>query len=112
MFFKGENLVAEANKALISLIPKRKQPKMVGHFRPISLCSTHYKCVTKILTRRMRNMMDDLISPYQSSFVPGRHIRDNLVIGQEIMHIMKKAISKKGFMAMKIDLEQAYDCIW
>lgn len=110
-FFKGSISGEEANKTLISLIPKRDKPDRVSHFRPISLCTVHYKCTAKILSQRLKSGLDKLISPFQASFVPGRQIQDNIIIGQEIMHIMKKAKRKKGFIAMKIDLEKAYDRI-
>ncbi|KAK4286586.1 hypothetical protein QN277_003122 [Acacia crassicarpa] len=107
--FSGEGDIANANKTLISLIPKVEHPLRVEHFRPISLCTVQYKCITKIISQRLRGVMEDLISPFQSSFIPGRHIQDNIVVGQEILHKMKLAKGKRGIMTMKIDLEKAYD---
>lgn len=34
---------------------------------------------------------------------------DNMIITQEIIHTMSKKKGKIGFMAIKIDLEKAYD---
>ena len=53
--------------------------------------------------------MPNLIGPQQTNFVPGRHIIDNIVIAQEVIHSMRKKTGKKGFMAIKVDLEKAYD---
>ena len=50
-----------------------------------------------------------LISPNQASFVPGRHITDNILIAQEIHYKFRKSKGKKGFLAWKIDLSKAYD---
>ena len=55
--------------------------------------------------------MPDLISPYQTSFVLGCCTRDNTIIEQELIHTMRKIRSKKGFVAIKVDLEKAYDCL-
>lgn len=55
--------------------------------------------------------MDSIISPFQASFVLSQQIRDNIIIGMEIMHIMKKTKRCPGLFAMKIDLEEAYNCI-
>ncbi|KAK4252645.1 hypothetical protein QN277_014390 [Acacia crassicarpa] len=107
--FGGSMSVRNANKTLITLIPKRDNPEYVQHFRPISLCTVHYKCVTKVITARLKGVMDDLISPFQASFIRGRQIQDNLIVGQEVLHTMKKARGRRGFMALKIDLEKAYD---
>lgn len=109
--FRGEMSLEEANRALISLIPKKENPEKVGHFRPISLCTVHYKCIMKIIAGHLKRVMNDLITPFQSSFIVGRHIQDNLIIGQEMLHIINKNKSKKGIMALKIDMEKAYDRI-
>lgn len=53
--------------------------------------------------------MSHLISPNQVSFVPGRHISDNIMIAQEMLHKCKKSTGKKGFIIWKVDLSKAYD---
>lgn len=55
--------------------------------------------------------LDNLIGPFQSSFLPGRGTTDNAIVLQEIVHAMKKSKKKKGEVAYKIDLEKAYDHI-
>lgn len=51
-----------------------------------------------------------IISPFQSSFVPGRLSLDNIIVDQEVIHTMRNlGKRKKGMMAIKIDLEKAYD---
>ena len=37
------------NQTLIALIPKQIGPESISHFRPITLCSTVYKIVSKII---------------------------------------------------------------
>lgn len=110
-FFEGNSDLNIANKTLISLIPKRDQPQRVAHFRTISLCSVQYKRITKILPQRLRCIMDELILPYQASFIPGRHLQDNVIVGQEILQKVKKSKGRRGFMVMKIDLKKAFDCL-
>lgn len=50
-----------------------------------------------------------MISPTQYSFVPRRHITDNIVIVQEMLHTMCKNKGASGYMVIKIDFEKAYD---
>lgn len=45
------------------------------------------------------------------SFIPGRQIVDNIVIMQEATHYMRTNTNKKSYMAIKVDLRKAYDCL-
>lgn len=54
-------------------------------------------------------ILPDLIAPFQSSFVPGRQIIDNIVVVQEMIHTMRNRKVGKGLMLIKLDLEKAYD---
>ncbi|XP_057747786.1 uncharacterized protein LOC130966983 [Arachis stenosperma] len=107
--FSEPNNIAEVNKTLIALIPKIPSPENFGHFRPISLCNVCYKFVTKIIASRLKKFMPTLISNTQSSFVPGRVSADNILVAQEVVHTMRNKKHGKGFMAIKIDFEKAYD---
>lgn len=91
------------------LIPKVDNPDKINQFRPISVCNVIYKVITKIIANRLKPLLDGLISPTQCSFVPGRHSADNIIIAQEIIHTRANKKGKKGFVALKIDLEKAYD---
>lgn len=55
--------------------------------------------------------MKDLVSPFQSSFIPGRGTIDNILLLQEVMTVFHKKKGKKGGIVMKIDLTKAYDRI-
>lgn len=102
-------LTSEINQTLVTLIPKVERPERVQQFRPISLCNVIYKCVSKIVVARLKSTMASLISPHQVSFVPGRNIHDNIVIVNEMIHSMRRKKGRKGYMAIKVDLEKAYD---
>nr|KYP72339.1 hypothetical protein KK1_004927 [Cajanus cajan] len=52
--------------------------------------------------------MEKLAHPNQCSFMPHRN-KDNIIIFQEVIHSMRLRIGRKGWMAIKIDLEKAYD---
>ncbi|KAK9169574.1 hypothetical protein Syun_001714 [Stephania yunnanensis] len=97
------------NKSLITLIPKMENPERFNHFRPISLCNVSYKIITKIVANRLKCVMSHLVNPAQTSFVEGRHITDNILIAQELLHSMRTVRGRKGWLAVKIDLEKAYD---
>ncbi|PNY14401.1 ribonuclease H [Trifolium pratense] len=97
------------SNTLIALIPKIDTPKTFKDFRPISLCNIVYKLITKVLVHRLRPFLDNIIGPFQSSFLPGRGTSDNAIVLQEIIHFMKRSRNKNGYAAFKLDLEKAFD---
>lgn len=97
------------NRTLIALVPKCQNPKTINSYRPISLCNMIYKVVTKIIVTRIRPLLSNLISSVQADFVPGRRGLDNVLIAQELIHSIDKKKGKVGYMAIKVDLEKAYD---
>ncbi|GLT61796.1 hypothetical protein SLA2020_344780 [Shorea laevis] len=109
--FSSTTIPVEWNNCLISLIPKIKNPETVKQFRPIGLCNTSYKIISKILVNKIKPFLDSLISPYQASFVPGRKGIDNVIILQELVYSFSKKKGRKGDMIIKLDLEKTYDCL-
>ena len=99
VIYEVKNVFAERrvpeylNTTLIALIPKIQGPETLNNYRPISLCNTVYKIVSKIIVARLRPYLDKLISPCQLAFVPGRKGIDNAIIAQEVIHSPSK---KKG----------------
>ena len=45
------------------LIPKIEHLVMISQFRPIRLCNTLYKLVTRIITQRLKPFLADAINP-------------------------------------------------
>ena len=97
------------NTTLITLIPKCNNPKSLANYKPISLCNSVYKVISKVLVARIRPLLNRLISPIQTAFVPGRRSVDNVLIAQELIYTMDKMKGREGYMAVKGDLEKAYD---
>lgn len=108
-FFREGELEAAVNETLIVLIQKIPNPINITQFRPISLCNVSYKIITKLIANRIKPLMGDLVKETQSGFIQGREISDNVVIVQEVIHSMRHKTGKQGWMAIKIDLEKAYD---
>lgn len=104
-------ILKEINHTFIALIPKTNSPTQTSHYKPISLCSTIYKIISKILVNRLRSLLDRLVSPFQTVFVPGRSIHDNIMLTHEIMHKFKHLKTKTAWAAIKLDMEKAYDII-
>ena len=69
--FRDRKVPDFLNRTHIVLIPKVQGPETIGNYRPISLCNTIYKIITKIIVARIRPHLEYLVSPYQTAFVPG-----------------------------------------
>jgi hypothetical protein len=107
--FKGQLELWRLNYGVIILIPKVKPAVNVKQFRPICLLNVIYKIITKSLMIRLTLVIDKVISPYQTAFIPGRNILEGVVILQEILHELK--VTKKSGVILKLDFEKAYDKI-
>lgn len=102
----------ELNRTNIVLIPKVYTPESLSQVRPISLCIFAYKIISKTMANRLKPMMGNLISLYQPTFVLNRAIQDSILLAQEVFHHLKvKRGGKRGGMAVKLDLNKAYDSV-
>jgi hypothetical protein len=54
-------------------------PEAVSSYRPITLLNTDYKIVAKAVTLRIAAAIGLVIDDTQTTFVPGRWIRDNIL---------------------------------
>lgn len=97
-------MLKQLTHSLIALLPNVDHPTKIA-----LLCSIAYKVVSKILAGRLKMVLPKLISPFQAAFMPGQTIQDNAILGQEVLHSMKSKRGRKGWCAVKVDMEKAYD---
>lgn len=97
-------ILKELNHTVVTLIPKTKCPKNVSEFRPISCCNTLYKCITKVLCGRLRQVLPDLVHEIQGGFVHARYIMFNIIM--VVQDLVKRCGRKfvQPSCLMKIDL--------
>ena len=91
------------------LILKVAHPENITQFRPISLCNTLYKLVSRILMQCLKPYMAEIINPCQAGFVPGHRTSDNIILVQEVIRTLRYRKGRTGYVAIKLDLEKAYD---
>lgn len=105
-----EGMIFEkATESSLALIPKESKPCNICEFMPLSPCNVAYKLVSKVIVKRLKHLMKELISLCQASFLPGCQGLDNVVILQEFVHSLRFTKAKKGAAIIKVGLEKAYD---
>ena len=95
------------NETYICLIPKKTNSGKIRDFRPISLVTSLYKIIAKVLSRRLRDVLGDTISESQGAFVSRRQILDVALIANEVVEEYRS--SRKSRVLFKIDFEKVYD---
>ncbi|XP_021994704.1 uncharacterized protein LOC110891319 [Helianthus annuus] len=109
-FFNTGKLLGQLNHTLIALVPKKLSPLTVTDYRPIACCNVLFKCVSKIIVDRIKDVLHQVVSINQSAFVPGRKITDNILLTQELMHNYHRN-SGPPRCAFKVDIQKAYDTV-
>lgn len=88
--FARSTIDPAVNATLLCLIPKCPNATTLKKFRPIGLCNTSYKLVTKIIADRIRDLLPHIISLNQASFIKGRRSSDNAIIVRSMSVISEK----------------------
>ncbi|XP_074290531.1 uncharacterized protein LOC141617247 [Silene latifolia] len=109
-FFDSGSLLKQVNTTLITLIPKVERPETVLQYRPIACCNIIYKCISKILCKRLSFILPDLISQNQGGFIQGRSIMENILICQDLIRLYERQASSPRCL-FKMDLQKAYNSV-
>jgi hypothetical protein len=94
------------NVSVISLIPKIPGANSLKDFRPISIMGGIYKIIAKVITNRLKSVLENVISKSQIAFIKGRQILDPILIANECLGLRLR--SREPGVICKIDLEKAY----
>lgn len=76
----------------VTVIPKVKNPCSLGDFRHISLVGSLYKLIVKVLANRPGSVMENMISPSQTTSLKGRLLVDRMVVVNEFIDLDKVSI--------------------
>ncbi|KAL2235520.1 UNVERIFIED_CONTAM: hypothetical protein Sindi_1284200 [Sesamum indicum] len=109
-FFSTRKLLKQINSTILALIPKVHTPMSVNDFRPISCCNVLYKIIAKLLVQKISVLLDKIVSPCQTAFIPGRSIGDNIMLAQELFSRYNQ-MRLPPRCALKVDIRKAYDTV-
>lgn len=109
-FFSSGQILKQWNATTIILIPKVPNASTTSDFRPISLCNTIYKVISRLLAGRLKDILPEVISNAQSAFLPGRLLAENVLLETEIVEgYSRKNIGPRGML--KVELRKAFDSV-
>lgn len=73
------------------------------------MCNVIYRIVVKTIANQLKTILHDVIGLSQSAFILNRFIIDNIIVGYECLHKIRHSKGKKkGFVALKLDISEAY----
>ncbi|XP_026440576.1 uncharacterized protein LOC113339540 [Papaver somniferum] len=69
--------------SFLTLIPKKEDSCTPKDFRPLSLISSAYKIISKLLAEMLKKVIPELISDFQGAFIHDKQILDGVLISNE-----------------------------
>jgi hypothetical protein len=97
-------------ESIITLLPKEgKDSKDIKNWRPITLSNCDLKIVTKALSNKVSKVLESIIDPVQTAYVPGRSVADNL---RSNFYIKNKCNSlQQDAVLISLDAKKAFDSV-
>lgn len=94
-------------EGLIRLIHKKDDRRLPKNWRPISLLNTDYKLASKVITERLKGVMNSIVHSDQTCGVVGRTIFSNLQLVRDTLDMINKT-DETGIL-VTLDQEKAFD---
>jgi len=108
-FHKEGKILKCCNASFLTLIPKSENPQSLEEYKPISLVGCLYKILTKVLSNRIKKVIDKAIDGSQYAFLSNRGFLDSVLFVNEVVDDLKKR--RKSGVIVKLDFEKAYDSV-
>ena len=101
------SLTASQRESLVRLIYKKDDKRLPKNWRPISLLNTDYKLASKVMTGRLKTVMDSIVHEDQTCGVFGRTIFSNLHLVRDALDMI--AVTGEPAILVSLDQEKAFD---
>ncbi|CAI5969710.1 unnamed protein product [Closterium sp. NIES-65] len=108
-FTRGEDLPQNITTAVTILLHKKGDKGDLGNYRPITLLSTVYKILAKVMASRLKTVLHEVISEDQYGFIPGRQLADAVAVVADA--IDAGASGKEDWFLLMVDFQKAFDSI-
>ena len=106
--FHSNGVINQSTNAIfIAFVLKKSQTLKISDFRPMSLVTSLYKTIAKVLLERLRRVLHETVFLSKEAFVEGRQIFDVVLKVNEVVD-EKRKLGEEG-VVFKIDFNKAYD---
>lgn len=93
--------------AVVTLLPKKGDALEPGNRRPISLLTSDYRIIAKVLQLRLSKVLPNVINEFQTCSVPGRSIHQNLALLRNVVDFAQIRGNPCGIISL--DQHKAFD---
>ena len=108
--FELGSLSITQKQGVITCLPKGNKPRQyLKNWRPITLLNVDYKILSACLARRMKTVLNEIISPTQKGFLPNRFIGENTRLIYDIATYLEQR-NLSGILLL-LDFEKAFDSV-
>ena len=108
--YESNSLSITQKQGVITCLPKGSKPRQfLKNWRPITLLNVDYKILSACLAKRMKNVLNEIISPSQKGFLPDRFIGENTRLIFDIANYLEQK-NLSGILLL-LDFEKAFDSV-
>ena len=107
--YENKEMSFSQRLAVMTLIHKKGDTKLLKNYRPISLTNTDYKIIAFVFARRLQKIIDKLISKNQSAYIKGRFIGENARLILDIFDYCEE--NNYDGILLFLDFEKAFDSV-
>ncbi|CAI5483065.1 unnamed protein product [Closterium sp. Yama58-4] len=108
-FMETGDLPEVVNEAVTILLYKKGDETDVRNYRPITLLTSTYKILAKVVASRMQKVLTQVISGEQYGFLPGKRLTDAVSLVADLIDAAKN--KNRDWYLLLIDFEKAYDSV-
>ncbi|CAI5468772.1 unnamed protein product [Closterium sp. Yama58-4] len=102
-------LPKEFSTAVTVLLHKKGAKDDLQNYRPITLLSTVYKLIAKVLANRIRNKLESVVSTGQFGFLPGRSIAGAVAVAEDVIDAANAG--QEDWLMLLVDFRKAFDSV-
>ncbi len=91
----------------MALLHKKGPKEELSNWRPITLLTSDYKVLAKVITERLKKVIGVVVQPDQTCGVPGRSGVLNLALVRDILYWAEQR--QLSLAILSLDQEKAFD---